>query len=516
MMGSAKIMIVEDNSTVAEDCRDCLESFGYSVTSIVASGEESIERAEAERPNAVIMDINLRDEMDGIEAAGQIHDRFEIPVVFLSAYSDRKLLERAKRVGSFGYLVKPFEERELHATLEMALYKAKTDAERRRLEERTQQVQKLESLAVLAGGVAHDFNNLLAGILGYASLALDALTPDSPVRSMIEQIEKAGRKAAGLSQQMLAYSGQGNFIVEPIDLNEVITEMGHLLGSWVSRKVALTYDFAKGLSDTQADVAQIRQIVMSLVANATESLSEEPGTITISTDMVECDHDFFGETYLDENQAEGAYVRLKVTDTGCGMDEEMKAKLFDPFFTTKFTGRGLGLSAVLGIVRGHKGAIKVDSELGKGSTFTVLLPACERPAAGPPKVEAEETESWKGSGTILLVDDEEILRTIGKFTLERMGFTVLIACDGKEALNVYREHAANIVCVLLDLTMPHMDGEETFSELCKLNDDVRVVLSSGYNEREVSERFTARTPDGFLHKPYRSEELRDKLRAVLG
>ncbi|MFC1736353.1 PAS domain S-box protein [Candidatus Hydrogenedentota bacterium] len=391
----------------------------------------------------------------------------------------------------------------------------RSEEERVSLEAQVQHMQKLESLGVLAGGIAHDFNNLLMVVIGNASLALTEMSPVSPMRSKIEDIKTAGQRAADLSRQMLAYSGKGNFVVDSVDLGELVREMSHLLESSVSRNSTLEYDLAPNLLAARVDEGQIRQSVMNLIINASEAIGEGPGIISVSSGVMECDRGYFKETYLDENQAEGPYVYLKVADTGCGMDEETKVGLFDPFFTTKFIGRGLGLSAVLGIVRGHRGAIKVDSELGEGSTFTLLFPACEEPVKHR-KTRTKKKSDWRGSGTILLVDDEEMLRTIGSFTLERLGFTVLTACDGQEALNVYREHTADIVCVLLDLTMPRMGGEETFHELCRLNDDVCVIMNSGYNEQEMEERFTERAPDGFLHKPYRSEELRNKLQMVLG
>ena len=240
------------------------------------------------------------------------------------------------------------------------------------------------------------------------------------------------------------------------------------------------------------------------------------GVISISTGAMNCDREYLDEVFLKEGLAEGLYVYLEVADTGCGMDEEAMAKLFDPFFTTKFTGRGLGLAAVLGIVRGHSGAIKVYSELGKGTTFKFLIPASTEQSVDLRISERDDAKAWRGEGTILLVDDEETVLAVGKRLLEAVNFTVVTARDGREALERFREHMDEIKCVLLDLTMPHMDGEETYRELRRIRSDVPVILSSGYNEQEVTSRFVGKGLAGFIQKPYRLAELKAKIREVLG
>jgi len=391
----------------------------------------------------------------------------------------------------------------------------RAEEERRKIEDQMLQVQKLESLGVLAGGIAHDFNNLLMGILGNAGLALEIMSPVSPIREMMEEIDKAGQRAADLSRQMLAYSGKGNFLVQAIDLGEVVNEMSHLLAGSISKNAIIKYDLASDLPSIKADATQIRQVVMNLITNASEAMDEEVGVINISSGVKECDRNYFENTYLDEGQSEGKYVYMKITDTGCGMDEDTKAKLFDPFFTTKFTGRGLGMAATLGIVRGHKGAIKVDSEVGKGTTFTVLFPASDQPVEHS-KEKSSPTEDWQGTGTVLLVDDEEMVRRAAQRIIEKQGFKVLVACDGVEAMEVYSENADEITCVILDLTMPRMNGEDAFRKLRDIRSDVKVIMSSGFNEQEISKRFAGEDVTGFIQKPYRIAQLRDKLREVLG
>ena len=386
--------------------------------------------------------------------------------------------------------------------------------ERKSMDEKLRQTQKLESLGVLAGGIAHDFNNILMAILGNADLALLELSPVSPARQNVLEIEKATRRAADLCKQMLAYSGKGRFVIEAINLGELIQEMIHMLEVSVSKKAVLRYNFADNLPAIKADIAQIRQIIMNMIINASEAIGDKSGVISVNIGAMDCDSKYLNEIYSGENLPEGIYVYLEIADTGCGMDKEATKKLFEPFFTTKFTGRGLGMSAVLGIVQGHKGAIKVYSEKGRGTTFKVLFPAVDDPA-GPVAKEVADKKEWQGSGTVMIVDDEESICAVGKQMLERIGFKVIIAPDGREAVELFRKHAEDIVCVILDLTMPHMDGEETFRELRRIRKDVCVILSSGYNEQDITQRFVGKDLAGFIQKPYQSASLIEKVREVL-
>ena len=399
----------------------------------------------------------------------------------------------------------------------------RTEEERLSLERQVQHAQKLESLGVLAGGIAHDFNNLLMAILGNADLALDQLSPHAPARENIKEIEKASKRAAELARQMLAYSGKGQFVIEPINLNEFVEEMAHLLEVSISKRVVLKYNFADNLPTFDGDASQIRQIIMNLITNASEAIGDKSGVIALSTGAMDCDRAYLNSVNeilragLDEPLPEGAYTCLEVADTGCGMDKATIEKIFDPFFTTKFAGRGLGMSAVLGIVRGHKGAIKIYSEVGKGTTFKLLFPANElsENSAAARKSDEGAAKDWQGKGTILIADDEETVCAVGKQMLIRMGFDVLTAPDGREALKLFREHADEIVCVLLDLTMPHMNGEEAFREMRRVRSDVTVILCSGYNEQDATQRFAGKGLASFLQKPYNMAALKEKLVEVL-
>ncbi len=385
-------------------------------------------------------------------------------------------------------------------------------SDRKKAEAQMLQTQKLESLGVLAGGIAHDFNNILMAILGNAGLALQDMSLVSPLRPMLEEIDVAAHRAADLCRQMLAYSGKGRFVVKAIDLSELAEEMGQILKVSISKRTVLRYNLCKSLPAVEADATQIRQVVMNLIINASEAVNDKDGVVSVTTGVMDCDRQYLQETRFYGEPRTGRHVYLEVSDTGCGMDAATMEKIFDPFFTTKFTGRGLGLAAVLGIVRGHRGGIKVYSEVGKGTSFKILVPAVVDPAVAPCAESADGL--WRGSGTVLLVDDEEIVRTVASRMLECLGFTVLVANDGRQGLDIFRECRERIKCVLLDLTMPHMDGEETFREMRRIKPGVRVIMSSGYNEQEVINHFVGRGIAGFIQKPYQVDSLAATLKSV--
>ncbi len=388
------------------------------------------------------------------------------------------------------------------------------EKERIALEAQIQKTQKLESLGVLAGGIAHDFNNLLVGVLGNADLALHDLAPEAPARSSVKDIVTAAERATELVRQMLAYAGKGKFLVEVLDLNAVVEEMTHLLDVSISKKAILRFDLNEEIPSIEADATQIRQVVMNLITNASDAIGDRSGVISIRTGAMECDKAYLEETYLDDDLKEGQYVYLEVSDTGQGMDEEIRQKVFDPFFSTKFTGRGLGLAAVLGIVRSHKGAIKIYSEPGKGTTFKVLLPAVQlHPEVR--KISKEDRKVARLCGTVMLVDDEETVRSVGKRMIEHLGCQVVTCEEGKEAIEKFQEDPDRFHLVILDLTMPHMDGDACYRELRRIRPDVKVILASGYNQAELVARFAGKGIAGFMQKPFRLDTLADKIREAL-
>lgn len=405
---------------------------------------------------------------------------------------------------------------EVYGTVQDITERKLAEEERLRLEAQMRQAQKLESLGVLAGGIAHDFNNILTAILGNAGLLLENLPEEGPHRRRLHDIETAAKRAADLARQMLAYSGRGNFIIRLIDLNDLVRDTIRILEASISKKIALQFEPATPLPAVQADASQLAQVVLNLLTNAAEAIGDETGAITVRTGVVE-QAEAEGEAARSADGGRvppGRFVLLEVIDTGCGIPEEVRARLFDPFFTTKFAGRGLGLAAVLGIVRAHHGAVVVESAPGEGARFRVLLPASAGVAA-PAAVEDAAAADYRGNGLVLLVDDEPAIRAVGTRMLETMGFTVITAEDGVEAVAQFQAHQAEIVCVVLDLTMPRMDGAETLQELTRLHPGVRVVLCSGYSHEEVAARFADQGVAGVLHKPFQMHQLATVIRAAL-
>jgi len=389
----------------------------------------------------------------------------------------------------------------------------RAERERQNLEGKIQEAQRLESLGLLAGGIAHDFNNLLNAIQGHLELSAMDLPEDSSIQKRLGKASKACRAAADLCQQMLAFSGRGHFQIKPLDLNESVADIARMLEVSISKKAMLQVQLADRLPAIQADSSQLQQVIMNLVVNASESLGTQSGTITLRTSLVQAYREYLASARIAEELPEGDYVCLEVEDNGCGMSPDTLSRLFDPFFTTKFTGRGLGLAAVLGIIRGHKGGIRVKSQPGEGSTFSILFPAFGAVVNKP--VLAPVSEAWRGCGTILLVEDEAVLREVGKEFLERLGFQTLTARDGLEAVEQFQAHREALVCILLDLTMPRMDGMEAFQELKKLGCRVPVVLVSGFAERDVAEGMEELGLAGFVQKPYTRAMLVAKLAEVL-
>jgi len=639
-MTQPQILIVEDEAIVAMDLKLHLQDLGYGVAALASTGEEAVALADRLRPALVLMDISLGAGMDGIEAARHVQ-AMGVPVVFLTAFADETTLARAKDSGPYGYLLKPFDERTLHSTIEMALYrhrmelelkasesrmraiiehalelvvildrsglvaysspsaarilgyqagerlgtsaidlihpedrltyaavlqellqepgasrtleirvlhkdgKAKlmeavshnaldvpgvhgivinarditerrqVEIERQTMEAKVQQAQKLESLGVLAGGIAHDFNNLLMGIMGHAGLALMEVTEDNLMRRRLHQIEVAATRAAELTNQLLAYSGRGKFQVEPLSLCGLVDEMESLLETVISKKALLERHYAHDLPLIEGDATQIRQVIMNLITNASDALGERTGKITLTVGAMETGP---LTPCLAGTPPDGEAVFLDVTDTGSGMAPETLDRIFDPFFTTKFTGRGLGLAAVLGIMRGHHGAIQVISEPAHGTTFRLLFPRSDRTRRDD-LWEDRPVQVYQSRGTILVVDDEETVRSVATATLEHCGFTVCTANNGRDGLRAYRDQSAEIRAVLLDLTMPILSGDEVLAELRSGGEPgatVPVLLSSGYSSTDVAGNLQRFGPIHFLQKPYGPGDLIQKLRACLG
>lgn len=390
------------------------------------------------------------------------------------------------------------------------------EADQLRMEAQVLKTQKLESLGLLAGGIAHDFNNLLMVILGSADLANCDIPAGSPIKPRIEDITTVAKRAAELCNQMLAYAGKGSFVIESTNLADVVTDMTPILKVAVSKNAHLNFKLSTDVPVIEADRTQLRQIIMNLVINASEAQGDRSGDIVITTGCVDYDLTHVQDPELHGTIPEGRYVFLEVSDTGCGISDDTMRRIFDPFFTTKFTGRGLGLAAVLGIVRSHKGALRVHSIVGKGTTFTALFPVSKLKAVNVSTTQdVTRVPMLKTGVVVLLVDDDECVVVIAKLLLERLGCEVLVATGGRQAMELYRQNRERIKCVLLDLTMPEMDGEQTLVELKKIDPDACVILSSGYSEHSVTQRFLNRGIAGFVHKPYQLATLQVVLEEAL-
>jgi signal transduction histidine kinase len=428
-----------------------------------------------------------------------------------------KLLQKG---GNITLLERPVRMQTLNSAVASALRQRQRQYELRdrlvedqRTEERLRQTQKLESLGILAGGIAHDFNNLLTGIIGNISMALDWEPPDSPRRKYLEDAIDASERTANLTRQLLAYSGKGRFAIQDVDLSEVVRQINSLIQTSISKNVQVVLNLASALPVVEADSTQLQQIVMNLIINAAEAIGPEAdGLVVVETGRAKIDQSYLRNTLGADGACPGEYVYVEVRDSGSGIDQATLPKIFDPFFTTKFLGRGLGLAAVLGIVRSHHGALKVQSTPEKGSTFRVLFPAAHS-AHSQPRLELRSRD-LAGSGTILVVDDEEIVRTIARNTLESWGYRVLLAENGQIAADLFGREAGEISMVLLDLTMPVMNGEQTLQRLQHIRPDVKVMLTSGYDQADAMSRFRGAGLAGFIQKPYTARQLAESVKRV--
>jgi CheY-like chemotaxis protein len=538
----ARVLVVEDEFLVSEMIRGFLAETGYEVAGWAANGREALEAVRSAAPDIILMDIQLPD-MDGLEIARLVNNLKPLPIVVLTAYDTPDLLDRAKSVGIVAYLVKPPHAAEIDRTLQFALARfrdvselraanenlLKEIAERRRaedqyraLQDKLQRAQKFESLGLLAGGMARDFNNMLMVILGNAELGLIEHDRGRPVRPLLEDIRKAGQRAADLTAQLLAFAGGHRPAEVPADLNALVGEVLSLLQ--VSEKASVQNRPGANLPRIPCDPSQLRQALANLLTNALESGGPGPLQIRISTGVERLDRSFLAQHELGVELPAGDYVYVRIHDNGAGFDAETAGKIFDPFFTTKGMSRGLGLAVVLGVVRAHRGAIHVTSEPGKGTDVKLYLPyagtAETRPEpavrpelATPPAPPAAAPAP--GKGLVLIVDDEDSVRAVSKKLLEAAGFRTVSAPNGLEGVARFRERQADIAAVLLDVCMPGIDGLQTHSLIRDLSRDTPVLFFSGYSDQEVAPVLAADPRAGFLKKPFRPAILIQKLEELI-
>ena len=387
----------------------------------------------------------------------------------------------------------------------------RAESERRAVELKLQETQKLESLGVLAGGIAHDFNNLLQAIYGNASLALLELTPRDGLYEPLIQIEHSSQRAAELVQQLLAYAGKGNVIMQAVDLNQIVREMAELLRSSIPPTITLAYELSPGLPPIMADITQMRQIALNLITNAAEAIGDRHGTIRLTSELRQLSQRDLASAVVGADLVPGAYIVVQIADTGSGIDAATRTRIFDPFFTTRFTGRGLGLAAVLGIMRANAGGLIVESQVDVGTQFTLIFPPTTLPAP-PAKVPAH---LWHDVGRVLVIDDEESVRNVTQRGLERLGFQAISAADGLTGIALFQQYKQEIVCVLLDLVLPGVGGEQIARQLIALDPSVRIVVMSGYTHSQIRERLGDIGLSGTLEKPFTADDLSDALHQAI-
>ncbi len=492
-----------------EVCSD-LEQFAFLLQQNAAAGLVAQEALRSGAASALLKTLREQPAWSDVPVIVMTGRRGSDPAVtkLLEAGCNITLLERPVRIQTLASAVgSALRQRARQYELRERL------ADEQRTEERLRQTQKLESLGILAGGIAHDFNNLLTGIIGNISLALDREPAMSPRRRYLDDALVASERAADLTRQLLAYSGKGRFAVQSIDVSDVVRQINSLIQTSISKNVRVLLSLANTLPPVQADATQFQQIVMNLIINAAEAIGPgADGLVVVETGHAQVDEPYLLETLGADSASPGEYVYVEVRDTGCGIDEGTLSKIFDPFFTTKFMGRGLGLAAVLGIVRGHRGALKVESTPGRGSAFRVLFPAAHG-VAGQEK-SGVPRQDFSGSETILVVDDEEIVRRVAKNTLESWGYRVLLAENGQKAVDLFARLTGQISLVLLDLTMPVMSGEQAFQHLQRIQPSVKVILTSGYDEADALSRFNGAGLSGFIQKPYTATQLAQSVKGV--
>ena len=507
MMASARILVAEDEEPIAEALKFRLELYGYSVVGPVVSGEEAIRQAGEERPDLVLMDIRLKGEMDGIEAAQIIHERFQIPVVYLTGHSDDATLGRAQRTSPYGYLIKPFRDRELSVTVEIALHRRQLERRLQDSEDQLRAAQKLEAVGQLAGGIAHEINNLMTVVIGYGEILLSQLDDDM-LKSKVRTMKAAGDRAATISRQLIAFSRKQ--ILKPVrlNLNESVASLSETLRVLFPDNVALSSVADPELRMVRADSAQIDQVIMNLALNARDAMPNG-GRFVIETYNVTI------EARAEQSSIPaGNYVQLVVSDNGHGMDEHTRAHIFEPFFTTKEVGKGtgLGLAVTHGVVTQSGGYITVESELGSGTKFRIYLPV----AVDQPMI-ADSNDVHAGTETVLLVDDEQEVRAMVRDGLQRCGYTVFEAATGAEALQICRAGIAEIDLVLTDVIMPQMSGPKLIQEMRRVRPGLKALFMSGYAEKCFSwaDDSTQPAAANCISKPFALTELTRRIRTEL-
>lgn len=519
-MSKAKILVVEDNAIIAFKLRYTLESLDYTVAAGSGSGEDAIEAALKNKPDLILMDINLKGEMDGIEATERIRAEMHVPVIFVTAYSDEAKIRRAKQTLPYGYLLKPVQDKELEIAVEIALHVARVGArqrfaesERQKLQQQLFQAQKMESLGTLAGGIAHDFNNLLFQIMGSIQLAEKRIGTDNPAVKNLSNALKATNRARELVEQILTFSRARSSGRIPLLPQPIIKEAIKLLRATLPSTIEFREEIDSFHSRIECDGTQLYQIMVNLCTNAHHAMSENGGRLTIK---LKESLEVFESSEPGEPQDAVPCIELVVSDTGCGMEPGVVERIFDPYFTTKEVGEGtgLGLSIVHGIVTKHNGRIFVESTPGSGSTFRIVFPTVTEPE----RDETDDTEAETlvgGNECIMVIDDEELIVKMEQEVLESLGYRVEAFISSMEALAAYRRSPKRYQLILSDQTMPSMTGVELVRKILEINNEAKVILLTGFSDSISDEQARAIGVKRFLMKPLDINKMAKAVRSTL-
>lgn len=553
-MGGSEILIVEDETIVGLDIEKKLKSLGYEVLGQASSGEEAIQKAGELKPNLVLMDIKLKGELDGIDAAHKIKSRFDIPVIFITAYADEQTIKRVTASNSYGYILKPINKRELHTGVEMALYRHQTEIQRKKseqelknaydklehrvkartaellringqlkqeIEERKQaekdresmrqqliQSQTNQAIATLAAGIAHNFNNALAGIAGNIDLLQLELKDCESVMKFSEPMRASIQQMANLTNQLLAYARGGNYQPQVIFLKPFIDAALLLIQYRLGSNIQIITDFSDASLSVKADMTQMQMVLSSILSNAAEAMSNS-GRIHIMVNKIKMDQ----IPVRNNDKLEGGpYASISIQDEGIGMESEICKRIFEPFFTTKIRGRGLSMAAVYGIIQNHHGTISVDSEPGKGTKVSIYLPLIPAPIEESPK---PETQIVTGTGTVLLIEDEDSVIEVTRKLLEKLGYHVLIAKTGRSAERIIHSYQGYINLVILDIELPDLPGAMVYSLVKKVRPELKVLVNSGYALDGPVQELLNLGADDFIQKPFTIQALSEKLQTLM-
>jgi signal transduction histidine kinase len=554
-MAEPKILIVEDEAIVGLDIEKKLKSMDYQVLGQASSGEEAIQKANELKPDLVLMDIKIKGKLDGIDAAQQIKAQLDIPVIFVTAYADDKMIKRAKATDPYGYILKPINKRELHTGVEMALNRHQSEKERKRAEEALQkahdeleqrvkertselerineqlkleieerkqaerekermrqqliQSQMTQAIATLAGGIAHNFNNALVGITANIELLQLELGNSETALKFTEPMKTSVRQMANLTNQLLAYARGGKYQPQTITLQPFIDAALLLIQYNIGSHIQIKTDFLNTPLNINADMTQMQMVLSAVLNNAAEAMGGR-GKIKIAVKKIVIDQKSVVKNIKLEP---GAYAYIIIEDEGIGMDAEILNRIFEPFFTTKIRGRGLSMAAVYGIIQNHHGTIAVDSEPDKGTSVTIYLPL-----AKPAEKKSRETEAEvvPGTGTVLLIEDDDTVIDVTRRVLEKLGYRVLVAESGREAEKIVQTFTGNIDLAILDIGLPDMPGEIVYSSIKTTRPELKVLVTSGYGINGPAREILDSGGNDFIQKPFSIKILSEKLKTLMG